>query len=105
MLNLKENITVEVGYELRQGMANIKQDLKDDVFQELGMNLQQGVGNLKREITKDLKKNLIVITQNQEEQHIELLNLIKNQNHHQSESSTSNLPPLFHDAILLSHSL
>jgi hypothetical protein len=98
-LNLKEKITAEVGSELRQGIANLKQDLKDDIFQELGMNLQQGLVNLKREITEDLKQNLTVITQNQEEQHIELLNLIKNQNHHQSESSTSNLPPLFHDSI------
>ena len=104
-LNLEEKITVEVGFELRQGIANLKQDLKDDIFQELGMNLQQGLVHLKKVITDDLKQNLTVITQNQEEQHNELLNLIKNQSYHQpthpkpSDSSTSNLPPLFHDSI------
>ena len=35
-LNHKEKITVEVGTELLQGVANLKQDRMDDIFKSLG---------------------------------------------------------------------
>jgi hypothetical protein len=57
------------------------------------------LGNFKREIKDDLQQSLVLITQHQEENHNELLKLIKGQGHQQvaqsqpSDSSTSNTSP------------
>jgi hypothetical protein len=97
--NLKEEISKEVGSELRKGIEILKQDLKDDIFQEIGINLQQGLGNFKREITEELQQSLGLITQHQQTKHDELLKLIKDQGHQQvpqsqsNDSSTSNTSP------------
>ena len=82
--NLKETISMEVGFELQKGLDNLKQDLKDDIFQELGVNLQRGLGNFKREINDDLQQSLVVMTQHQEENLNEILSLITCQRHQQA---------------------
>ena len=61
--NLKEQISKEVGSELRRGKEILKQDLKDDIFQEIRINLQQGWESLKKEITEELQQSLGLITQ------------------------------------------
>jgi hypothetical protein len=45
------------------------------------------LGNFKREIKYDLQKSLVLITQHREENHNEILKLIKGQGHQQAAQS------------------
>jgi hypothetical protein len=92
--NLKEEISKEVGNELRKNMEILKQDLKDDIFQEIGINLRQGFQTFKKEMTEKFQQSLDLITQNRETKYDELLKLIKDQGpQSQSNDSNSNTSP------------